>query len=210
MSLRLIGYSQSVYTWAVRMALAEAGRTARFEEINPFDPAAVGALGPHHPFGRVPVLWDGRFRIYETGAILAYLMPGERDPKRAARARQVAGIVDTYGYWPLVRQVFAHGRFRPALGLEAEPGELAAGLAAAPKVLAALEEIAAERLVLDGAQTGAAECHLAPMIGYFAEVPAARRLLESTPALSRWFAAVSARESYQSTRPHLPEAEAIP
>lgn len=210
MSLRLIGYRHSVYTWAARMALAELGCAAQLEEIDPFDPTQAEALRAHHPFGRVPVLWDGAFRIYETAAILAYLIPDTGDPKRVARARQATGIIDTYGYWPLVRQVFAHGRFRPAFGLEAESREVAAGLASAPPVLAALDEIAAEGFVLDGMDVGAVDCHLAPMIGYFCEVPAGKALLEEAPALSRWFISVSTRDSFRSTRPLLPEPEAVP
>src|ERR1700730_14959945 len=56
-----------------------------------------------HPFGRVPVLEHGDFRLYETQAILRYLdavLPGPalqpQEPRAAARMNQIAGIVDWY------------------------------------------------------------------------------------------------------------------
>jgi glutathione S-transferase len=202
-SLTLIGYRHSVYTWAARMALAEAGLRAGFQDIDPFD-ASTAALRKHHPFGRVPVLWDGAFRLYETGAILAYLLPAVSGRKAAARARQVAGIVDAYAYWPLVRQVYAQAVFGPACGRATDLGELSAGLAAAPRVLGALDDIAAEALVLDGHDIGPADCHLAPMVGAFAEADEARAMLAGHAHLQAWFTAISARESYRTTRPVLP------
>lgn len=205
MSLKLIGYRYSVYTWAVRMALAEAAREADFQEVDPFDAASQDGLRLHHPFGRVPVLWDGDFRLYETGAIVAYLLPVEPDAKQAARAWQVAGIADSYAYFPLVRQVFSHGVFRPASGVLGDEAQVNAGLLAAPTVLDALEEIASEGLVLTGKRIDAADCHLAPMIGYFTKFAQGRSLLTGRPALARWFDAVSQTGSYLNTLPDLSE-----
>ncbi len=204
--LRLTGYRYSVYTRSVRLALAETGRQAEWQEADPFGASGRESLRGQHPFARVPVLWDGDFRIYETGAILTYLMRGEHDRKRRARARQVAGIADAYAYWPLVRQVFGHAVFRPAAGLSADRDALAEGLAAAPAVLDALDEIAAEGLALDSASPGAADCHLAPMIGYFLQAEEARGMMARAPALGRWFEAVSARQSWRDTRPGLPQS----
>ncbi|MCF6305727.1 MAG: glutathione S-transferase family protein [Rhodobacteraceae bacterium] len=205
MSLRLLGYRYSVYTWAVRMALAQTGRKVDFQEINPFDARMQDGLNMQHPFGRVPVFWDGDFRIFETGAILSYLLPAEPDAKRAARARQVGGIADSYGYLPLVRQVFSHGVFRPACHEAVDNRELAAGMAAAPAVLDTLEDIASEGLALSGESIGPADCHLAPMIGYFAQFASGRALLKGRPALSRWFDTVSRTDSFMDTRPDLSE-----
>lgn len=197
MSLRLIGYRYSVYTWAVRMGLAEAGLTATYQEVDPFE--APKAIRGQHPFGRVPVLWDEDFRLYETAAILGYLLPAPSGRRAAARARQVAGIMDSYGYWPLVRQVFSHGFFRPACGEAADSDVVADGLAVAPTVLAALDEIMAEGLDLGA---GCA-CHLAPMLSNFTEVPAGRKMLSGYPALQVWFVEASGRESFRATRPDL-------
>src|SRR5215467_4116876 len=56
-----------------------------------------------HPFGRVPVLEHGGFRLYETQAILRYLervLPRPAltpdDPQAAARMDQVLNVNDWY------------------------------------------------------------------------------------------------------------------
>src|SRR3979411_948188 len=102
-----------------------------------------------HPFKRVPALVHDGFEIYETGAITRYVdetFPGPRlqptDPPHRARCNQFLSIIDSYVYWPLVRQVFSHRVFRPRLGGPSDAAEIEKGLAAASDVLAALERLA--------------------------------------------------------------------
>lgn len=68
MILILHGYKYSVYQRIVRMVLAEKQTAYRQVEVDPF-----GDLPPDyhtlHPFGRVPVLVDGDFTLFETAAI---------------------------------------------------------------------------------------------------------------------------------------------
>ncbi|MDQ2090745.1 glutathione S-transferase family protein [Marimonas arenosa] len=207
----LTGYRFSVYTRAARIAFAEKGVGFDYQEYDPF---AEGAEGPPHPFGRVPVLRHGRFEVYETAAITAYidaafdgpaLMPA--DVEAMARAVQVIGIVDAYAYWPLVRQVYSHAVFRPAMGEPASDAVLVEGLAAAPRMLAAFEAVAAEGLVL-GAAFGRADCHLAPMIAAFASAPQGAEMLAEYPALSTWWRRIAARDSLRQTARPLPNGAA--
>lgn len=211
--LRLTGFGPSVYTWVVRMALAEKGLEYEFEDVNPFSEEGRVAMQRLHPMSRVPVLEHYAFKIYETAAILGYLddvfedaqlMP--RGAKARARVRQVLGLVDCYGYWPMVRQVFSHGVFRPRLGEEANADEIKQGLAASVPVLDALEEIAAGGLVLNGRDMTRADCHLGPMIDYFLMQSDGAEMLAERPALTAWFGAISQRPAFLATRPDLPVA----
>lgn len=197
----LTGFRHSVYTRVARIALAEKRVDHDYEEHDPFAPGARGS----HPFGRVPVLRHGDFTIYETAAITDYidrafdgpaLMP--RDSTAAARVVQVIGIVDAYGYWPLVRQVYSHAVYRPVLGEPAAPEIIAEGLEAAPEVLGALDALAAEGLVLNGGFTRA-DCHLAPMIAAFASAPQGAAMLGDFPRLAAWWAMVRTRPSVVET-----------
>ena len=206
--LHLIGFADSVYTRAVRMALAEKDQPYTYAEVNPFAEEGQTALAGHHAFGRVPVLRRGSFELYETVAILGYLDDAFEEarllPQNAearARMRQVMSIVDAYVYWPLVRQVFSHGYYRPAIGAAADKDVLAEGLAQAPAVLNALEALAATGLVLTGQKITQADCHLFPMIDAFACVPEAQDMLSNCAHLQDWFTAVSARPSTSETRP---------
>ncbi|MCV3271557.1 glutathione S-transferase family protein [Roseobacter sinensis] len=204
--LTLYGYRPSVYTRVIRLVLAEKGLRYRSCEVNPFDPGASGDRQTPHPFTRVPVLDHDGVRIYETAAIARYLdaafpvpplTPGT--PIAVARMAQVVAIVDAYGYWPLVRQVFGHGVFRPRHRLEADPKEITAGLAAAEAVLDALEAIAVEGTVLTGAGPTLADCHLAPMIAAFAAAPQGRAAVARRPALSKWWQCWATRPSMRQT-----------
>lgn len=202
--LRLVGYGPSVYTRAVRIALHDLGRTYEWSEVDPFVPEGRVALGAFHPFARVPVLQDGDVTLYETRAILTYLdqtfrREGPHHALRAARIAQVQGVVDSYGYWPLVRQVYAHGVFNAAHGEPHDPAEVARGLIAAAPVLDALEAIAGEGLVLNGRTVGPADWHLAPMLDAFRQVPAGAAALAARPALAAWFDSMAARDGMRNT-----------
>jgi glutathione S-transferase len=210
----LRGYRYSVYTRIARMVLEEKGIAYAREEIDPFSPDLSADYLRRHPFGRVPVLSHGGFDVYETAAIARYVDAGfdgpellPQDAERLARVAQVVSVVDSYGYWPMIRQVFAQRVFRTALGEQADEAVIAAGLTASGTVLAALDRFAAEGLVLTGREITLADCHLAPMIAYFVQAPEAEAALHRYGALSGWWRTVSSRASLRATDPGLPSAE---
>ncbi len=205
----LHGYRYSVYTRAVRIALDLKGVTYQRVEVDPFstlDPAYLDL----HPFGCVPVLSHGAFDIFETGAICRYVdhafdgPPLQPDDARAiARMTQVIAIIDNYGYWPMVRQVFEHRVFRPLEGGIASPEEISNGLVASQKVLSALNRISREGIVLTGETVTLADCHLAPMIACFVHAPEGAQVLRSFPALSHWWEQVCEMPFMPRTEPDL-------
>lgn len=117
---------------------------------------------------------------------------------------QAIAIMDNYGYWPMVRQVFSHRVFRPLHGQAASESEIADGLKAAVQVLNALERIASEKQVLDGVHLTLADCHLAPMFDYFLRTDEGRDAMSRCPALSAWWQSVSPSRSFRDTDPGLP------
>ncbi len=211
MTLVLHGYRYSVYVRIVRLVLAEKGLAYEQVEVNPFAadvPADYLAL---HPFGRVPTFVHDGFVLYETGAITRYVdraFPGPglqpADPKRLARMDQIVGMVDAYAYWPLVRQVFVHDVVRPHMGTAGDAAELEKGLAAAAKVLDALEALAAADPWLTGPDISLADFHLGAMVAYFAQSPRAAKLLAARPRLAAWWRRLGARPSFAATEPGLP------
>ena len=114
MSLVLHGYRYSVYLRIARLALAEKDVAYDRVEVNPFAPDVPADYLALHPFGRVPALVHDGFALYETAAITRYidrafagpaLQPGTA--QELARMDQIIAVVDAYGYWPMVRQVFS-------------------------------------------------------------------------------------------------------
>lgn len=212
MSLNLTGYAFSVYTRSVRMALMARGLAYGYTEIDPFDAAQAEVLRARHPFGRVPVLDDGGFRLWETQAILEYvdtlgegasLCPPE--PRARARMRQVMGIADNYIYWPLVRQAVSHAIFLPQEDADSARAMtiIAAGLAKAPALMAVFDTLAQERMILVPGGLTLADCHLWPMLDYVCMIPEGAEILQAHAALSAWAEAMRAHPVARATRPDL-------
>lgn len=213
MAIELHGYQYSVYSWIVRLALHEKGKAFDWIEVNPFAKDVPASYLAIHPFKRVPALIHDGVVVYETGAITRYVdeaFEGPRlqpeEPRDRARCNQIISIVDSYAYWPLVRQVFSHGVFRPMMKLQADEKELQRGLEAAPRILSALEDAAGEGRYLCGNDISLADIHLAPMIGYFARAPEGKDLLQKQFRLSAWWADFSKRATFMATSPRLPSA----
>ncbi len=206
--LTLVGYAPSVYTRAVRMALIEMGLKADYIETDPFAETPDPLLAQFTRFDRVPVLVDSDFKLTETAAILRYLdhlsaRPSmvPTGPKAAARMAQVMGIVDADVYWSMVRGVFSHGFYYRHIGMEPDPGKLAAGLDASRPALGALEDIAREGRQLNGTDFSLADLHLAPMMAYFTKAPEGAALLEDYPLLHGWWKETETRPSLVATDP---------
>lgn len=210
-SVILRGYRYSVYNRIARVALHEKGVVYKTDEIDPFAANVSEGYLKRHPFGRVPVLSNGKFDVFETSAITRYINAAFEGPellpteaKTLARVTQVVSIIDSYGYRPMVRQVFAQRVFRPAVGEIADEAEIKAGIDASHTVLSSLNTIAKEGRVLDGQNFTLADCHLAPMIGYFVQAPEGAGAMKAYSELTDWWTRVSLRKSLHATEPGLP------
>lgn len=215
----LHGHRFSVYAWIARFAFAAKGVAHDWREVDPF---ATDILADHlglHPFGRVPALTHGDFALYETGAITCYVDEAFDGPPlqpAAARARarvaQVISIVDSYAYSVLVRQVFSDGAFARRTGETGDARAYREGLAAAPRILGALEALASDGAFRLGDGLTLADIHLAPMIAYFADpespdgAPAA--LLAKHERLSQWWGRTGAHPAFVASAPDLPRPPA--
>lgn len=211
MTVELYGYKYSVYAWIARLALREKGVVYGWREVNPFAEDVPSEYLTLHPFKRVPVLVHDGFVLYETSAITRYvdeafegppLQPLE--PQQRARQQQIVSLIDSYAYWPLVRQVFSHGFFRGRTGREADAKEVKLGLAAAPRVLDALDRLACDGTFVCGDALSLADIHLVPMVSYFTRVPQAETMLRDHPRLARWRTTMAQRASVRETAPELP------
>ena len=213
MPLVLHGYHYSVYRRIARLGLAEKGLSYEQVEVNPFALPISADYLALHPFGRVPTLVHDGFVLYETGAIARYVDRAfagpalQPDQARAlARMDQIIAIVDSYGYWPMVRQVFSHGVFRPATGQPIDTAEVERGLAGSAKVLDALEVLAAPEGFLVGPTISLADLHLGAMMAYLTAATAGADLLADRPRLAAWWTRVRQRPSFAETDPGLPKS----
>jgi glutathione S-transferase len=96
------GIPGSPFVRAVLLTLDEKGAPYRLARMAMGEHKAPAHLA-RHPWGRIPVLDHGDFRLYETQAILRYLdavLPEPQmrpaEPRDAARVDQLMNIVDWY------------------------------------------------------------------------------------------------------------------
>ncbi|MBA3447968.1 MAG: glutathione S-transferase family protein [Pseudaminobacter sp.] len=211
MPVTLHGYRYSVYLRIVRMTMLEKGVAWSHVEVDPFtDPIAPDYLALN-PFGRVPTLDHNGFILYETTAITRYIdeaFPAKSlqpfDAQKRARMNQIIAIADSYGYWPMVRQVFSQRVFNAAPRIPDET-VIAEGLVGSKKVLAALESLAGGGDFLVGDSLTLADLHLGAMIAYFTAAEEGAAALARYPKLGAWWDAFKARQSLTETDPGLPD-----
>jgi glutathione S-transferase len=205
----LFGAAYSVYVRAARLALEEKRVPYRLVEVDIFAPE-----GPppdylqRHPFKRIPAFEHEGFRLYEATAITRYideafagppLMPGT--PRARARVNQIISIMDSYGYRPLIWDIFVERVRAAAHGRSADEAKIAAALPHAETCLRALEALAdPDGPSLTGGDVSLADLHAAPMFAYFCMAREGAELLASQPRLARWWQSMRNRPSMTATR----------
>lgn len=206
--ITLWGFSGSTYVRTVRMLLAEKG-VSGYEQV----PVDVLKGEPkheehltRHPFGKVPVVDVDGFRIIETSAICRYLddvLPGPRltptDPKDRARMDMATGIIDSYGYGPMIGGVAAYHLFPDFVGGKNEQAHQD-GLARTRRVLAYLMHIKGSSPYLAGKDVSIADLYLAPPFAYLSLTPHLEEFL-AIDGMSGWWERISSRDSFRSTQP---------
>ncbi len=159
-----------------------------------------------HPFGRIPVLEQGDFRLYETQAILRYLdavLPGPslqpRDPRVAARMNQIVGIVDCYVF-PYVSVGITAERFMAQRfwNRAADEKNIANALPWARVCIRELQRLKGSAEFLAGDTLSIADLMVAPQLLFFRGTPEAEELMSGTE-LDAWLRRMRKRPSIQAT-----------
>ena len=196
----------SPYGRATLVALEEKGAPFRFAKVAPGTLKSPEHLAVH-PFGRVPVLVHGGFRVYETQAILRYidrvvsgpsLVPAS--PQAAARVDQLMNINDCYLFQGVSNVIIFQRIIGPRL-LGSTPDE-AAIAATMPKARAVFKELASllgEQRFLAGETFSLADVLIAPQLDFMVETPEWQPLTAELPNLREWLARVTARPSFVAT-----------
>jgi glutathione S-transferase len=211
MAVTLHGYSYSVYLRIARMTMLEKGAAWSHIEIDPFADEIPPDYLALNPFGRVPTLDHDGFVLYETTAITRYIDEAFPGPslqpvatRERARMNQIIAIADSYGYWPMVRQVFSQRVFN-ARRRTPDEAVIAEGLARSRKILAALEPLPGGGNFLVGDRLTLADLHLGAMVAYFTAATEGATTLGDHPKLSAWWRAFKNRKSLAETDPGLPD-----
>jgi glutathione S-transferase len=210
MPVILHGPAYSTYTRTARMALEEKGVAYELNEVDVM--RGAGAAPEHlarHPWGKVPAFEHDGFRLFETFATARYVdeaFPGPAlqpaDARRRARMTQICGVVDSYAYEAMVKQVFIQAVIVPMRGGTPDAAVMEAGLAGAERSLDVIEGLM-EGDLLCGGQVTLADLHLLPPVEYLRMVPAGAAAFAARPNLATWWDRMNARATVVRTRPKL-------
>lgn len=191
---------------AVLMALEEKGAPYRFVPVSPGTLRTPDHLA-RHPFGRIPVLYDGAFRLYETQAIIRYVdraLPGPPltppDARAAARMDQLMNINDWYLFQGVANVIAFQRIVGPRLlGLVPDEAAIAAAMPKARLVFAELAAQLADRAFFADDVISLADVLLAPQLDFMRDTPEWEPLTAGHPNLQRWLARMGARPSMVAT-----------
>ncbi|MFN0248412.1 MAG: glutathione S-transferase family protein [Kofleriaceae bacterium] len=155
-----------------------------------------------HPFGKVPVLDDDGFIIYETRAINAYLDGKLAGPELVplgvrprARMDQWINVADSY-FIPFAHQLIVELLFRRYLGGEPSQPTIAAGRTGIEKPLDAIERALGETPYLAGDAFSLADIHWIPYVEYLQQIGEGAPI-KSRPNVAAWWQRISARPGWQ-------------
>jgi len=188
---------------AVLATLEEKGARYRLNAMTPQQMRSPEHLALH-PFGRMPILEHGDFRLYETQAILRYLDDLYPEPSwqpREARARarmnQLASICDWYVMPNISVPISRERVVVPLFGGTPDEAKIVGALPKAEICIRAIESLIAEPYLV-GEAVSLADLMLAPHLSYFAAAPEGRAIM-GQGKLTRWLARMEARPSMQRT-----------
>jgi glutathione S-transferase len=199
----IYGVPGSPYLRSALLGLEEKGAKYHFAAMQ-FGANKTPEHLARHPFGRIPVLDHGDFRLYETQAILRYLdeiIPSPslqpKDARARARMNQLVGIND----WYLFPQASAPISFQrivvPMLGRTPDEAMIAAAKPNAANCVRAIEALMGDTYLV-GDEVSIADLMLAPHVFYFSITPEGREIMQGG-RLQRWIERMQARPSMQRT-----------
>ncbi|RJS13575.1 glutathione S-transferase family protein [Corallococcus sp. H22C18031201] len=204
--MKLYGNTYSTCTLKVLLALAEKGHTA---ELVLVDLAQGEQRTPQHrerhPFAKIPVLFDGDFRLYESGAIVRYidslpssapsLMPSEA--KTRAVMDQWVSVEPSYLQPPVFeirKQLFLNPRF----GGKTDPAEVERARELVASVLDVLDRTLESRPYLAGSEYSLADLVYVPTF-QFLFTAKQDDLILTRRHLAAWWERISTRPAWKQT-----------
>lgn len=195
----------SPFARAVMAALEEKGAPWRLKPLSPGEIKGE-AHRARQPFGRMPAVEHGDFKLYETQAILRYidrvcphpaLTPA--DPRDEARMNQLIGVNDWY-FFPQVGAPLVFNRvIAPKIGLPVDEARVAAALPDAKLCISEIARLQGASPFLAGDALSLADLVLGPQLSYFAACAEGRAMLAAHPNLAAWVERMEARPSFAAT-----------
>lgn len=203
MAMKVYGHPWSIYTRKTLMTLAEKGHEV--ELVLVMLPKGEQKSAEHvarHPFGKVPVLDDDGFVLYEARAINRYLdrkLGGTpltpEDAREAARVDQWTSVAEAY-FAPHAHSLIVERLFRRFLGGAQNEQAMSAAREGMQPALDAADRWLSSNQYLAGSAFSLADIHWMPYLEYMSQTgegdPIRRR-----EHVHAWWSRISDRPAWQ-------------
>ena len=198
------GIPGSPYVRLPLLACEEKGVTYRLAAMQLGESKSAGHLA-RHPFGRIPAIEHGEFKLYEAAAIIRYIDQAfdgpsltPTDVRAQARMNQVMNIVDWY-VMPSISVGLTFNRvIRPQFGMEVKEDEVAAALPLARTCVTTLAGLIGENRYFGGGGPNLADLMVFAHLDFVPLAPEGREMLSGTP-LPEWLERMNERSSAKNT-----------
>jgi glutathione S-transferase len=154
-----------------------------------------------HPFGRIPALEHGDFKLYEAAAIVRYVdqaFPGpalsSSEPRAQARMNQLMNIADWYVMPSITRGISFNRVVRPQFGWDVIESEVTDALPLARTCVGTLQQFLGTSNYFGGEAPNLADLMLFAHLDFFPLSAEGRDLLAGT-GLPAWLERMNARPS---------------
>jgi glutathione S-transferase len=201
--IELIGAPQSVFVRTTRMAFEEKGVAYCLTAAAPHSDV-VNAI---HPFGRIPVMRQGGFVLFESKAIATYIDRQYKGPALIPWDAAAAALVEQW-ISAIVTAVFPStvGYMQAKAFPQADSGGrnergLADQIASLQRNIEILERTVSVTGHLTGPTFTLADMYLMPLLGYWITFPESRTMMAEAAHLSLYYATHSLRDSFIKTTP---------
>ncbi|WP_372781516.1 glutathione S-transferase family protein [Phenylobacterium sp.] len=157
------------------------------------------------PFGRIPAIEHGDFKLYEAQAIVRYIDQAfdgpsltPADPKAQARMNQVLNIIDWYVMPSISAGIGFNRLVKPQFGMPVDEDAVAAALPMARTCVAALEDILGAKTYFAGDTLSLADLCAIAHFDFLAQTPEGADLMAGSPLLG-WMERMNERPSVRNT-----------
>jgi glutathione S-transferase len=201
----IYGIPGSPYVRAALLGFEEKGVPYRLSPLA-FGEQRSPTYLTRQPFGRIPAMEHGDFRLYETQAILRYLdrlFPAPSfvptDPRQEARMNQIAGITDWYVMPDISAGICFNRLIAPKLGRPIDESRIAASVPRAAVCIDELGRLLGDQPFMAGDTLSIADLMLIPHLALFGETPEGEPMFARHPNLVAWVQRMTERPSLVNT-----------
>lgn len=205
--IEIIGFPQSTYVRAVRMACEEKGIAYDLTLVPPHSPEVLAI----HPFGKIPAMRHGDFELCESKAIATYLdltFPGPRliptDIRRAAVAEQWISLVNSVMDATMVRTYLFAYIFAKTEDGQPDRKLIDAAVPIMQEQIGILDKGVSKSGYLAGDSLTFADLNLMPILFYIQKFPEGAAAVAGAKHLASYYERLAERPSFKDTMPPPP------